>query len=672
CNTPFIHIQGGKYDFIIDHQGDVDSTMYIKDRDRIVGEYTLPADELITAVHLEPGFDIYSMKVIFTYPGSGNVTIKNLKIHSEGPFYTDTIFLYICLIISLFALGLWAYKTGFFEKDDNDKEKLLMLLVFGLLMFVSYPLFWDRFVARTDMGYHLARIENTRNELLAGHFPMSIYFLMNRKMGYSATMYPWLFFVIPGLVRMLGVSTIKAYQFFIFVINAATMGSSWYCGKRLTGRRDAAFIMMALYTLLPYREQMLWYRFSIGELLALAFMPLLIASLYDIILGDRRKWPVLTIAMTGFINSHILSIVFAAIIAFIFVVIFAVRVITEKRYVEIVKAAVMTVLLNVWYLVPFLFYYTSGLGFEANMTSIDFSRSAIFPAQLFMMFAGKGIHSTNKVAMGIYNENSLSIGWSGLILLALAVYFLIFMKKKDKKDKFITVLSLIGIMFLFMSTTWFPWKSLQKIEPLKRAISIFQFPIRFKQIAETCICVAGILAIFKNEFLKKYMKQISLVILACSVLYAAYTSDTLLRSNEVLKDSFGEQIDEGDYGDYVPTGYDYKLLKKGNRSTAEINDYTVWLDKVTFNYNTDKDADADLQRIYYKGYEAYLSDGTSLNVSKGDGGSVRVLLPKGSGSVTLVYREPGYFKIAYLVSLISLIGWAAFFIITKKRRGQSE
>ncbi|MCR5626568.1 MAG: hypothetical protein K6F99_04565, partial [Lachnospiraceae bacterium] len=176
CNTPFIHIQGGKYDFIADHQGDVDSVMYIKDRDRIVGEYTLPADELITTVHLEPGFDIYSMKVIFTYPGSGNVTIKNLKIHSEGPFYTDTIFLYICLIISVFALGLWAYKTGFLEKNnENEKEKILMLLVFGLLMFVSYPLFWDRFVARTDMGYHLARIENTRNELLAGHFPMSIY-----------------------------------------------------------------------------------------------------------------------------------------------------------------------------------------------------------------------------------------------------------------------------------------------------------------------------------------------------------------------------------------------------------------------------------------------------------------------------------------------------------------
>ena len=276
CSTPVIHIQPGKYTLEIDHQQDYDSYVEVVDKGTVTERYLLPADELISSINFETDRDLYAFSVRFLYPGQGAFTVKHLITRSHGLFYNDTVFIYICVILCLIIFGIWAYKTGFFKK--SDRERLHVFAVVALGVFINYPLYWMFIKAAGDMQYHLARIENTRNELLAGQFPVHLYFLQNYGRGYLATLYPSFFIYIPAFIRLLGVSTAKAFSFFIILINTATMYTSYITAKKLTGRRDAGVIFMALYTMLPYRVELLWYRNALGELLAMIFLPLLFLS----------------------------------------------------------------------------------------------------------------------------------------------------------------------------------------------------------------------------------------------------------------------------------------------------------------------------------------------------------------------------------------------------------
>ena len=112
-----------------------------------------------------------------------------------------------------------------------------------------------------------------------------------------------------------------------------------------------------MYTLMPYRFTNIFSRGDLGETLALVFWPLVIAGLYHVILGERKYWYYLVIGFSGVLQSHILSAAFVAAFSVLTALLWCVRIVKEKRYLEIAKAAGMTILLNLWYLAPFLYYY---------------------------------------------------------------------------------------------------------------------------------------------------------------------------------------------------------------------------------------------------------------------------------------------------------------------------
>ena len=328
-----------------------------------------------------------------------------------------------------------------------------------------------------------------------------------------------------------------------------------------------------------------------------------------------------------------------------------------------ILSAVAALILNTGYLVPFFYYYTSGLDLHSSLASSDFSRAAVFPAQLFMMFAGRGSHSSNAVSLGIYDESSLTLGIAGFACMGMAVYYSIFKRPKDERDKYFVWLTVLGVFTLFMSTTWFPWGTLRKIEPLNRVLVMIQFPTRFRQLAETLIALAGCAALVRYPYFLKRIRPVTIGLLSFSLVLAVFISDAFLKADEGRADAFGKNVEVGGYADYIPEGYS-KSAFEGNDSEAKISAYTVHPDKVTFDYSADDDTYADVMRIYYKGYRAYDAEGRELPVSKGDGARVRIELPAGDGSVTLVFTMPSYFTPALIVSLVSLLiltGAAVFY-----------
>ena len=164
-------------------------------------------------------------------------------------------------------------------------------------------------------------------------------------------MYPYLFLYIGAFLRICRVSLALSYKVLIFLANLGAAVSAYVTVKSIVQSRRSVILAVVLYTLMPYRFTNIFSRGDLGEILALVFWPLVIAGLYHVILGDRRKWYFLVIGFSGALQSHILSAAFVAVICVITALVYVGRIIRDKRYVEIGKAAGISMLLNMWYLV---------------------------------------------------------------------------------------------------------------------------------------------------------------------------------------------------------------------------------------------------------------------------------------------------------------------------------
>jgi hypothetical protein len=73
----------------------------------------------------------------------------------------------------------------------------------------------------------------------------------------------------------------------------------------------------------------------------------------------------------------------------------------------------------------------------------------------------------------------------------------------------------------------------------------------------------------------------------------------------------------------------------------------------------------DVPFLYYKGYRATdLSTGKALLTETGDTGLVRVTVPAGfDGSIMSTYKEPGYWRIYEIVSLLAVLLLVAYGIM---------
>ena len=94
----------------------------------------------------------------------------------------------------------------------------------------------------------------------------------------------------------------------------------------------------------------------------------------------------LIIALTGFLQTHILSCLLGVLICLLFGLVRIRFVLQEKRMLPILKTALCTIILNAWYLFPFLYFYKfGGLGTDSVHWS-RFSEYSLLPVSLFGTF----------------------------------------------------------------------------------------------------------------------------------------------------------------------------------------------------------------------------------------------------------------------------------------------
>ena len=656
AEIPEMHVDAGEFTIDVEHQNEYDLEAVIYDGEVELERFVLPAAELNTSHAFSSDESLYRLRIAFLYNGSGVAVIKRSILHSKGLFYTDTVFYALMLVIGGLLMVYIILRYDILALPLRDKLFWGILVLF--LIWINYP-FYRPMILAHDIMSHMSRIEGMMDEIKHGQFPVMMYTDGLGGKGTVAILYPNLFLYIPVLLRIIKVSPDGAIRAAYMIINYTTCGTAFYAGKRLFNDRYKALCFMILYVLLPYRTLTMTWRWAYGEALAMIFIPLVVVGWYEILLGDKRKWMILTIGISGILQSHILAFVFTLAVCLVIGVCFIDRLIKERRLISLILAAATSIFFNLWFIGPFVYYYFSDVDYYLQMVRPQFTEDLYHASRIFQ----------------VSKEASFVAGAGLLLLVAVAIWIHISDSYRNRYMRFSLVCIIAGIMLTLMELKSFPWMSLQKIEGISRIIGMIQFPFRFSLIGQTFLLIGSIMTLFVVQRSEKMMKIIMMIATILIFIQSYNTVQSYLEANpDEGIDWETARFEPNTYGyisyDYIPTDYDEEGFPDTVvGSGANVSDF--WHDHMNsgFSYASDRDAYVDIPLFYYKGYRAYDEDGKELEIIKGDSANMRIELPDSRGtvkSVKIVYNMT-LWHIFFLISMASVVALTVVLHITKKK-----
>lgn len=594
-------------------------------------------------------------------------SVHSLTLSSDRLLYTDTIitgiFLYLAGLLLIFFLGSSFFRTS------SLPQKLLWGALLGAFFYSLLPLLRSTLSTGYDIAFHLDRIEEIKNGIYERQFPVFIYPKNCNGFGLMGGLYPDLLLYFGAFFRIFHMSLVGSYK--LMVVFAQLAGALiMYLSVRSINRSDhAAALSGILMLLFPYRLINMYYRNALGEVLAMIFFPLVAASLYHIVCGNHKKaWKWLVAGYSGIFQSHILACVLAVMLTAVILLTFPKELFRKERLTSFFKAVAGTILVNLWYIVPFLTFYADG--FNADALVGDFAGNGVTALQLFGITGGW--------IMGV-------IGIFGLFcLLFLLLSFLPQKCFAAKENDIITgsfvqyirlvrCLSLLGILSAIMATDLFPWRFLTGFRAISIVTDMLQFPYRFLTLTAFAFAMAVPLLLFSVK--KMYYVKGSM--LAVLILSAVYSGKNMIMNtipaneNAGLTKVFGG-INDIHWPEYWPKGatdacYRYDSLFYSSE-TFQFPRYEKNGTHILCQYQVMEDGNyIEFPLFYYIGYRATLTPegskkASALPIERGSEYRLRVYVPKSEtpSIIKISYTGTWYFHLAMIISAASLTGFIIY------------
>ncbi|MCI2046374.1 MAG: 6-pyruvoyl-tetrahydropterin synthase-related protein [Faecalibacterium sp.] len=606
-----------------------------------------------------------------SFLADGTLAVDSCYFTSVGPVYTDALW-GLVLLAGLAGAGIALYR-----RFRAGRRYGLMLFLAGLA--VSLPFVSDGLQNGHDICFHLSRIEGLAAGLLHGQLPVRLNETFLYGGGYlSSVMYPELFFYLPGALCAAGASVLCAYKVLCLFINLMTALCGYQGMRRIFGDK-VGFAFALLYLLNPYRLDDLLLRAAIGEALAMAFLPLAAAGLYDLMQGNARRgfWEAI-LGISAVLQSHIISTVLLISFGGVYVLGYVLSHLRAyfaggRRFAALCAAAVSTVLVNLWYIVPFLSYSRWELKIFTDQSAL--SKSAIVPFQAFLDIYH---YSNDTPGAETAGEMPQTVG---LVLLVAAVLFVLLClagKLEAGLRQKGTVCLLMGGFAWFMSSELFPWDMLQKLSLVDNIFSRFQFAWRFL-IAAALLgsAVAAVVLVHLLEN-RRFVGAALMVCLAVSV--AGISSAGYLQENPTLMLGKSSAWDHNItyHGQYLLVASDEaavnaRLAAGGvgcETAGVAVTDYQKTGLNLSFAFTgAGQDTVFTLPLYNYSMHRAFLDNGQELAVSSDANGLLCVTVPAGtaSGTVQVRYYARRLFRVAELASCAAALGLVAGEILRHKK-----
>lgn len=643
---------------------------------RVLGTLPLEAGQTQARVDFSLDRTVNDLEFRVYYGGEGALTVNTLTLRSGYLYWTDAVL--------LMAFGLALAGMVYAAARRGRPQAAVAAALIALALLASYPLFTDFLTVGMDQEFHLRRIEGLYGALQSGQWPARISTQHFGGKGYATgVMYPELFLYFPAVLRLAGASILFSWKALLFAVNLGTAFSAYFCGRRLMHSRAAGMAAAILYLLSPYRLCDLYIRAALGEVLAMAFLPLLLYGLWQLLAGDPGQWPWLVLACTGIFQSHILSTEMAAVFAALCALAALPALTKPARLAALAKAAGLTVLLNLWFLVPFLTYTLRG-GFKIFGSHVELHQHALYPAQMFATFWSADPALWSQELGSLDSEMLLTLGLAPLVCLGLlAAGWWLFGPKEEQARHGLRIGLIAAVaagLCLYAASVYFPWELLQRIPALDRLLSPVQFPWRTLAFAAACFAVVAAAATlpFRGRGAKLALLG---MLLAVAMLPAASLMDGILATPVYMGQTDGILHIGGNYNEYLPEGVNDEALAAAPDALEPQGELTVTgLTKegcrIGFDYTAPQDTVVYLPLTAYPGYTARV-DGQTLILTSAPDGRLAVTLPAGSGHLTVEFEGYWYWNAALAVSALTALVWAGKAVFDRRgaalwrKRGES-
>lgn len=665
ANTPQYVMNRGSYKATLYYRAEEeDSVLELWDQGKKIAGWPIDPSETEMSVDFTLSQDVKQLQLRINYSGKGELTVQELQIEPYTMFYSDSYF-FMLLFLACSLLLWWYLQEG--SKRFSRQQVVDCCIILGVALLATTPMMQTYLYNGDDLCYHLARLEGLKDGILDGQIPVNIQPDGLKGNGYLNTMYPYLFLYIGAFLRICRVSLGLSYKVLIFLANLASAVCAYTAVRSMCRFRRSVILAVVLYTLMPYRFTNIFSRGDLGETLALIFWPLIIAGLYHVILGERKRWYYLVIGFSGVLQSHILSAAFVAAVCVITALCFCVRIVKEKRYVEIGKAAGVTLLLNVWYLAPFLYYY---FGEELSTEVLRWSG-----------YFEQSVNPSNFTqSISLYNKQYFSLGLAllGCVGIGIVRFLCERQRKRTDLDSYLLYLFVTGCVLAYMTTGYFPNRALLDNALFENIVTMIQFPWRFLGPASTCFLFVGVIGLAESEILAPYRNLVFTLLVGLNllvILSVPMDNNHMPYSNaEVVASKGHESKLAANIGLFYPHEWriegasDERMVS--NVVTSDMHSVTVRSyekkgTKAAVSYTADREGCfIELPIQGYLGYRAYDENGNRLTIERGGGARIRIRTV-GDGLEHKVYVRYGRMPLFIAANLVSAatiagIGWWLF------------
>ena len=658
------------------------------------------SSEAGTVTGEKPCVDVKKQQDTLTLNVSDDSETVRLVAHNDGGIFTlgtvrieqDMLYAGACaagwlaLFVLLDAFLLLTVPGSPVRLADSELCACLWVLVAVAVLTCAPALTNGGAASGADWSFHLSRIEGIANGLREGQFPVRVYSMAKDGYGYAPSLfYGELLLYFPAVLRLLGMSVQGAYHTYLLAIQLLTAGISFFSLRQIFKQNKTALVGSALYMLSTYHLYKIYWLSAVGEYTAMAFLPLIPAALYELYdkkpltrRRTRKACAELVIAFGMLLQVHLLSLEMAVLATAVFCLLHLRRTFSKPVLHTWLKAVALTVLLNLWFLLPFLTLMLSGdynnmyTGTPENGGQIV-KNSGLRMAELFG-----------------WQKNHNNLGPELLAGGFVLLWCWLTLRERDevqtdcpelpyRKDIRVGLwAAAFAALACWMSTNTFPWQAVGRIPVVGRVLVAIQFPGRYLSLATVLLVLAaacGLSALRRTG----YARAVAALLVGVSVFGAALffrdqqPNDAYLGDGGQLMYSEYKKFNIGWYFDglYLPDGA--TETRNGYESTVPVTTVDVTsieqadgVTTLTCTETTGQDQHAELPLLYYPGYTVIEGPGTAFKTANG---LVGVTVPANyTGTIRVAFREPKRWMVADVISVATMLGVVVCFIIKRKKR----
>ncbi|MCR5274381.1 MAG: hypothetical protein K6E26_03360 [Clostridiales bacterium] len=583
---------------------------------------------------------------------------------------------FLCILMDIF---IWLC----LKNPEKFKIYALLLGVSAVMMIpmlqaAEYLPFGD------DLYFHINRIFGIRDGLSRGVPWVKIQQNWYNGYGYAVGVYYGdALLYIPAVLNLAGIHIHACYKLFIFLMHLLTVSSAYYCFSRMYGERVGVCSSL-IYSFLLFRWVDLYHRAAIGEFCAIAFLPFLLYAIYLLWKDNYRKSAIMfVIGFTGVLRTHVLSCELSILMVFLLLVLSPKKTFVKRRILSLVVSAFWVLIANLSYIVPFLDVALSRSlnvmkstsdkkdGFLNQITSQKLSLLILLsfiPVLIALLSAMVHLYKSRLLSAKTDSEE----------------------KAKDApKDKAkeegrgasafpMAATSVLAVLFLFASSSIFPWNIVVNIPVVGSLFVSLQFPWRFLTLAGILAAVLACEVLSKVDSTEQKGQMVWIFVVLFMMLpglfYAAtgYTSRLLTSFSPeagALASRWNSQheylIEDTNVRDLVP-----EYTADGD---VQIVNYSKDGTTVDFTYESVSGGKVELPVFNYPYYKAETESGEDLEISDGSNHRISVTVPGGSkGTVHVAFHTPVIWIVSLIVSILGVIVLFVSYLYDGKKPRRKE